>query len=343
MKGLTLTVIFEASSLNHGEAVGNISELKKLTRDGEVYTYISRQALRYEVFRKLRELYNVDAYTDKEVPLSDDNGVIQFKPTANIKDYVEVDLFGYMKTEKSKKSKGKSKEDKYNMDKDNIENDKDSSENNNSAKAAKTRSAIVRFSPAISLSPMAFDIEFGANHDFAKRANTNPNPFQFEVHSSLYTYTVAIDLDRVGVDRNDRLELDGAEKPRRVCMVLDALKILDREIKGRTENLSPLFVIGGLYPIKNPFFLGRIKVNYDRNQGKYSINTKLIESALNLKINETSFVGEYTYCGLVDGFWANEDYIKENIIKNPNGKTISDFFEELKSKVDEHYNLRCEM
>jgi len=311
MKGLTLTVIFEASSLNYGEAVGNISELKKLTRDGEVYTYMSRQALRYEVFRKLRELYNVDAYTDKEVPLSDEKGTIQFKPTANIKDYVEVDLFGYMKTDKGKSSL--------------------------------TRSAIVRFSPATSLSPMAFDVEFGANHDFAKRANTNPNPFQFEVHSSLYTYTVAIDLDRVGVDRNDRLELDGTEKARRVRMVLDALKILDREIKGRTENLSPLFVIGGLYPIKNPFFLGRIKVNYDRNQGKYSINTKLIESALNLKINETSFVGEYTYCGLVDGFWANEDYIKENIIKNPNGKTISDFFEELKSKVDEHYNLRCEM
>ena len=306
MKGLTLTVIFEASSLNYGEAVGNISELKKLTRNGEVYTYMSRQALRYEVFRKLRELYNVDAYTDKkEIPLSDDEGVIQFKPNANIKDYVEVDLFGYMKTDKGKVSL--------------------------------TRSAVVRFSPAISLSPMAFDVEFGANHDFAKRANTNPNPFQLEVHSSLYTYTVAIDLDSVGVDRNDRLELDGAEKARRVCMVLDALKILDREIKGRIENLSPLFVIGGLYPIKNPFFLGRIKVNYDRNQGKYGINTELIESALNLKINDEKFVRDYTSCGLVDGFWANEDYIKENIIKNKEGKTISDFFEELKSKVDEHY------
>jgi len=306
MKGLTLTAIFEASSLNYGESVGNISELKKLTRDGEVYTYMSRQALRYEVFRKLRELYNVDA--DKEVPLSDEKGTIQFKPTANIKDYVEVDLFGYMKTDKGKSSL--------------------------------TRSAVVRFSPAVSLSPIAFDVEFGANHDFAKRANTNPNPFQFEVHSSLYTYTVAIDLDRVGVDENEnnRLELDGTEKARRVNMVLDALKILDREIKGRTENLSPLFVIGGLYPVKNPFFLGRIKVNYDRNQRKYSINTKLIESALNLKIDE-KFVRDYTSCGFVDGFWANEDYITQNL----KGKTISDFFEELKSKVDEHYNLRCEM
>jgi CRISPR-associated protein Cst2 len=328
MKGLTLTAIFEASSLNYSETVGNISELKKLTRDGEVYTYMSRQALRYEVFRKLRELYNVDAYTDEKVPLSDDNGVIQFKPTANIKDYVEVDLFGYMKTEKSKKSK----EDKDNMDKDNMENDKDSSKNNNSAKAAKTRSAVVRFSPAISLSPIAFDVEFGANHDFAKRANTNPNPFQFEVHSSLYTYTVAIDLDRVGVDPNDGLELDGTEKARRVNMVLDALKILDREIKGRTENLSPLFVIGGLYPVKNPFFLGRIKVNYDRNQRKYSLNTKEIESVLGLKLNGKS-VKDYTSCGLVKGFWANEDYIIQNLKE----KTISDFFEELKSKVDEHY------
>jgi CRISPR-associated protein Cst2 len=303
MKGLTLTVIFEASSLNYGETVGNISELKKLTRDGEVYTYMSRQALRYEVFRKLRELYNVDA--DKEVPLSDEKGTIQFKPTANIKDYVEVDLFGYMKTDKGKGSL--------------------------------TRSAVVRFSPAISLSPMAFDVEFGANHDFAKRAKTDANPFQFEVHSSLYTYTVAIDLDRVGVDPNDGLELDGTEKARRVNMVLDALKILDREIKGRTENLSPLFVIGGLYPVKNPFFLGRINVKYDRNQRKYRLNAKEIESVLGLKLNGNS-VKDYTSCGLVEGFWANEDYI----IQNLNGKTISDFFEELKSKVNQHYNVRRE-
>ena len=51
-KGLTLTIIFKAQSLNYGEGIGNISELKKLTRgNGNVYTFASRQALRYDIAR----------------------------------------------------------------------------------------------------------------------------------------------------------------------------------------------------------------------------------------------------------------------------------------------------
>ena len=39
-KGLSMTMIFKAQSLNYGEGIGNISELKKLTRgDGNVYTF----------------------------------------------------------------------------------------------------------------------------------------------------------------------------------------------------------------------------------------------------------------------------------------------------------------
>ena len=48
--GLTVTLVFEASSLNYGEGMGNISVLKHLTRaDRQQYTYISRQALRYSM------------------------------------------------------------------------------------------------------------------------------------------------------------------------------------------------------------------------------------------------------------------------------------------------------
>ena len=49
-KGLTLTMVFEAESANYGEGVGNVSALKKLSRDkGDQYTYISRQAIRYNI------------------------------------------------------------------------------------------------------------------------------------------------------------------------------------------------------------------------------------------------------------------------------------------------------
>jgi CRISPR-associated autoregulator DevR family len=128
-KGLTLTIVFDGMSLNYGEGVGNISELKKISRGGEFYSYLSRQAIRYDIYRMLKENFSIDA--DKEDPLHKAQGVIQFKPEANIRDYIEVDLFGYMKTAKGG--------------------------------ASLTRSAVVRITPAISLEPMYSDIEFGTN------------------------------------------------------------------------------------------------------------------------------------------------------------------------------------
>ena len=48
--GLTLTMVFLAESANYGEGVGNITTLKKMTRgDYQQYSYISRQAIRYNL------------------------------------------------------------------------------------------------------------------------------------------------------------------------------------------------------------------------------------------------------------------------------------------------------
>ena len=56
VKGLTMTMIFEAESANYGEGVGNIAALKKLSRgNGDQYTYISRQAIRYNMVEQLGE------------------------------------------------------------------------------------------------------------------------------------------------------------------------------------------------------------------------------------------------------------------------------------------------
>ena len=54
IKGLILSMIFEAESANYGEGIGNVASLKKMARgNGEQYTYISRQALRYRVINGL--------------------------------------------------------------------------------------------------------------------------------------------------------------------------------------------------------------------------------------------------------------------------------------------------
>lgn len=50
--GLTLTMVFLAESANYGEGVGNITALKKMTRgDFQQYSYISRQAIRYNIIQ----------------------------------------------------------------------------------------------------------------------------------------------------------------------------------------------------------------------------------------------------------------------------------------------------
>ena len=88
--GLTLTMVFLAESANYGEGVGNITTLKKMTRgDYQQYSYISRQAIRYNLVQQLN--WN-------DTPVDGKSGVVQFAPLATIEDYPEIDLFGYMKT-----------------------------------------------------------------------------------------------------------------------------------------------------------------------------------------------------------------------------------------------------
>ena len=303
-KGLTVSVIFDAMSLNYGEGVGNISELKKLSRSGELLSYESRQAIRYDIYRLLKEIFNIDS--DKEEPLTAEQDVVQFKPEANIKDYIEADLFGYMKTEKDKGSL--------------------------------TRPAVVRITPAISLEPMMLDTEFGTNLNFAQRAGANPNPFQFEHHLSLYSYTITVELDRVGEDPNDEISLEPEEKAKRVNMLLDVLKVLNRNIKGRMESLNPLFAVGGVYNVKNPFFLGRLKIKYNPETRKYSLDTPIIASVL-----EMSFLGEKvkdnTHIGIVEGYWENEEEIK-SLLPEAQVHNVNDFFDKLKEKVNDYYGVK---
>ncbi len=302
-QGLTVSIIFDAMSLNYGEGVGNISELKKLSRSGELLSYESRQAIRFDIYRMLKELFNID--TDKEEPLTAEQDVVQFKPKANIKDYIEADLFGYMKTEQGKGSL--------------------------------TRPAVVRISPAISLEPMFLDVEFGTNLNFAQRAGANPNPFQFEHHLSLYSYTITIELDRVGEDPNDNISLEPKEKAKRVNMVLDVLKVLNRNIKGRIESLNPLFAIGGVYNVKNPFFMGRLRIQYNRETRKYLLNTPIIQSVLEMSFNGEK-VKDNTHIAVVKGYWENEREIQSLVDKNK-FHNVNDFFEALKQKVNEYYGV----
>lgn len=293
-KGLTLSIIFNAQSLNYGEGTGNVSELKKLSRDnGMVFSYVSRQAIRYDIVRLGNQFFGWQL-----TPVDSGRGTVQFKPDATIKDYPEIDLFGYMKTEKGQGSLN--------------------------------RSAVVRLSSAIALEPYLSDIEFLSNKGLADRINENPNIAQFEQHLSFYTYTVAIDLDRIGIDED--IKLDNAERAKRVKELLSILKILNREIKGRVENLNPLFVIGGIYDIKNPFFMGRLKLEW--RGATPSIGLNPLRGTLNITF-KGQMINSNTYIGLVSGIWGNEDELKQLPVKKV--ADIETTFSEISKEVDTYY------
>ena len=92
-----MTMVFKANSANYGESLGNVSSLKKIVdTDGKQHTYISRQALRYNIINELHEQL-ADLEQNSE---ASSKAVIQYASTATIEESPEVDFFGYMKTEK---------------------------------------------------------------------------------------------------------------------------------------------------------------------------------------------------------------------------------------------------
>lgn len=291
-KGLAITIIFEANSANYGESVGNVSSLKKVTRNaGEQYTYISRQALRYNIVEQLG--YEV---ADVVAEGSGEKKVIQFSKEATIKDFPELDFFGYMKTEK------KSKDAK-------------------DTEGTKTRSAKVRLSHAISMDTFKGDLDFLTNKGLADRINKNMNISQAEIHHSYYRYTIVADLDLIGIDEAYGIELTNGEKSERVQRLLDTISLLYRDIKGRREDLKPLFAIGGVYDVKNPIFQNIVEVKDNK------VNAKA------LKNNIPERMKEETICGLVEGKFHNDIEIREEL----GATSMSELVESLKAKVGEYY------
>lgn len=288
--GLTLTCVFEAESANYGESIGNAASLKKHTRnDGHQYTYISRQAIRYNIIEQLGE-----SLSPVEASGKGDKKVIQFSPEATIENHPELDFFGYLKTEKG--SDGKK------------------------------RNAKVRLSNAVALEPFYGETDFLTNKGLADRINENMNIAQSEIHKSYYRYTLTVDLDQIGIDSNGtdetpQIELDNTEKSRRVKKLLDTVSLLYRDIRGRREDLKPLFVIGGVYETKNPVFQNVIDIN------KGAIDTAGIHSVMYDQFKD------HTNVGIVESKFKNSDEIKADF----NAGTIPEFFSGLKAKVDDYY------
>jgi len=330
MKGiLTLTIITQrATSLNYGENIGNVSILKKLSLgDNSQITYVSDKALKYEMRKKGKEEKGwklLDEKVKEVIENKRDKGKLDVDSFGKelIKNYEEFDLFGGLLTN-LKGADGKKLELSY----------------GDSVK----RTAPVKVTYAYSISKFQGDMDFMNNIDAYNRYIKHIEQkdaqviTQSEQHSAYYYYTIAIDLDRIGVWEGENQSEDvvsSEEKANRVKALLDIVRTLSRQIRGRWENLSPIFVIGGIYKIKNPFFMGCIGAK-ETEDGKLILDTARLIDCMNLIPEEER---KNTLCGILSGCFANEQEIRENLqCKGLECKKVDDVFEELKKKVEEVY------
>ena len=54
---LVLDVVFKGQSLNYDQSIGNLQQLKKIHMHGNVYTMVSRYALRYSLLETGQRLF----------------------------------------------------------------------------------------------------------------------------------------------------------------------------------------------------------------------------------------------------------------------------------------------
>lgn len=172
MSHVTITVIYEANALNRDEKIGgNILSIKKLSRNGQTFSFIGKPALRHYLFATLQKAHEEDW---RPAPVTVQGEVVQFDILrADILTHAELDAFGYMYT---------------------IGN-----------RTSITRRAPVGITKAVSLEVYPGDMAFYANHDLVARGirqglSATPSPYNKEEHQSFYKASFTIDLDVLGED-----------------------------------------------------------------------------------------------------------------------------------------------
>ena len=194
---------------------------------------------------------------------------------------------------------------------------------------ALTRSAKVRLSNAISQEPYFGDIDFLTNKGLADRmknngVDVNNSIAQSEIHEAYYAYTMTIDLDQIGVDDNYNINLSNAEKSRRVKKLLDVVQLwqwFDGNKKS-VHHLKPLFIIGGVYDLKNPLFENAVRIK----------KNKVVVESIN-SVLENKEIRDNTFVGMVPGIFENDNEVREKL----DATNINSVIESLQKKVSDYY------
>lgn len=344
MKGLTLTIVTpKIQSVNYGETIGNISTLKKLSTGTDypkkLITYFSDKAIKYDVKRIGREQFSWKLMDKSVLNLFIKNCCDKGFNHDNflrdmIKEYEEFDLFGgmfadigsiYNKKDKKIKIDGSECSLKQEIELEKLK-----------------RSQPVRFSNGYSISEFVYDMNLLNDIDAYNRyiqytAGQKKQSLVYpEEHFSYYTYTLTIDLDKVGAYEKEEdgkvifePVVDLTVRAKRINDILEiVLLYLNREIKGRKERLTPVFLIGGIYNVKHPFFANAIYFWEDNQKLNFKAEdiTKILDA-----YKSVESIKENTFLYYDDSFVIAKEKIT---IQNQSIPTI---LEALKDKVSAFY------
>lgn len=285
---LTLTVIANMTS-NYGEGLGNISSVQKVYRGGKEYATRSRESLKNAI------CVQAGLYDDLQTSV---DGAMQKLVTKDINAATCKALEGgYMST----------KDVTY------------------------IRNSSFYLTDAVSVEPFISDARFHNNlylaTNYAKANGLNVQndskdcglmPYQYEYDKSIKIYSITIDLEKVGVDRNFDAEASNEEKCSRVLSIVDAVENLSLVVKGNLDNAEPIFIAGGLSPRKTHMFENAVRV----------VGKNLVVEPIKEKL-DMGFS-----CGLMrNGQMGNED----EIVRELNPTTVPKFFNQLREDVKAYF------
>jgi len=302
IKGLTLTILANMTS-NYGESLGNVSNVQKVFRNGNIYAMRSRESLKNAI------MVGSGMYDDLEVTV---DGATQKKVTQELNaSNCRALEGGYMNTSVQTKD----------------------------GTLTFIRNSSFYLTDAISCEPFVNETRFHNNLHLAQTyaaandLNVQNNagqvglmPYNYEYEKSLRAYSITFDLDMIGKDENfekeeNYSEASFEEKATRVNSILDAVHQLSLIVKGNLDNAEPIFIVGGLSDRKTHVFENVVRVN----KGRLSITADLID-----KIN----------LGYKVALLKGDNFVNEQeIIEKLNPMSVTKFFEELKQDVNGYYGV----
>lgn len=288
-KSITLTVVANMTS-NYGEGLGNTGSVQKVYKNKKTYAIRSRESLKNAI------MVQSGLYDDLQTEI---NGATQKKVNeeVNVANCRALEG-GYMSTKGTTYIRNSSFYLTDAVSCDNFVNE-------------------TRFHNNLHLAQVSAEAQ-GVNLQTSAKA-AGLMLYQYEYDKSLKIYSLTIDLDMVGKDKNFDTEAHQEEKAYRVNAILSAVENLSLVVRGNLDNAEPIFVIGGLSDRKTHYFENVVRV----------INGELVLSAdLKDKIEKGYSVG------LLQGMnFKNE----EQVMSELEPISVTKFFDNLRKVVTAYF------